>query len=119
MTRVKVVGAYLVHHNYAVWPVADGQEVDGGLADEIVSQGLPCEILELDGAQDVDGDGVPDGAASLVVNWVGDDPAKAQQAIDAENARERPRTTLLATLAKIVTPPEPVTPPDPPVDPAA
>lgn len=48
-----------------------------------------------------DGADVPAGGAKDVLNWVGADPARARQAMDTEQAREKPRTTLVATLAKI------------------
>lgn len=60
---------------------------------------------------DRDGDGYedgPDGAALIdgtvdeVEDRVGDDPAKAQAALDAENAKDKPRTGLVATLERIV-----------------
>lgn len=47
-----------------------------------------------------DGSEVPDGTTQDVLDWVGDDQARAQQALDAENARSTPRTTLVAELEK-------------------
>lgn len=41
---------------------------------------------------------VPDGTRDDVLAWVGDDPARAQAAYDAELLRASPRTTLLAEL---------------------
>lgn len=45
-------------------------------------------------------DVVPDGTVQEVVDWVGDDPARAQQALDAERAGQN-RTTLIAQLEPI------------------
>jgi len=39
---------------------------------------------------------------AVVLEEVGDDPAAAQVALDAEQARPNPRTTLLAGLNKII-----------------
>lgn len=47
---------------------------------------------------DVDGDGVPDGNAAEIRDWVGEDRARAESALAAEQAREAPRTTLVAWL---------------------
>lgn len=46
-------------------------------------------------------DAVPDGTAADVLTWVDDDPDRARQALDAEQAREKPRTSLVAKLAKL------------------
>lgn len=102
MTSVKVVGAYCVYHNYMVWDLADGQQVDGELADHLLAQGLPVEVLSVDEAPDVDGDGVPDGSAAQVLGWVGADPDRARRALAAEQAREKPRTGLVAALGKLI-----------------
>ena len=48
------------------------------------------------------GDAVPEGNIDEVMAWVGDDPARAQQALDAENDSANPRVTLVESLeAKI------------------
>lgn len=41
------------------------------------------------------------GSARAVLDRVGDDPEKAQAAIEAENATESPRPTLLTQLGRI------------------
>lgn len=46
-------------------------------------------------------DEVRDGTAADVRTWVGDDPNRAQLAIAAEQARDKPRTSLLTRLTKI------------------
>jgi hypothetical protein len=48
------------------------------------------------------GETPPDGTASNVLDWVGDNPARARQALEAEQRREKPRTTLVAALTRIV-----------------
>jgi hypothetical protein len=41
---------------------------------------------------------VPDGTIDEVMAWVGTDPARARQALDAENAKPSPRSTLVSQL---------------------
>src|SRR5882757_2700324 len=41
---------------------------------------------------------VPDGIAEAVLSWVGSDPERALAAWDAEQARDKPRSTLIAAL---------------------
>lgn len=45
-------------------------------------------------------DGVPSGSAAEVLAWVGDDPARAAEAIEAEQAG-KVRSSLLSKLAAI------------------
>lgn len=48
-----------------------------------------------------DPDAVLSGTVQEVLDWVGDDPARAQAALDAEEAKEEPRVTLLEKLEPI------------------
>lgn len=49
-----------------------------------------------------DPDAVPDGTIAVVLDWVGDDPEKAQRALDVEEAKgDRARSTLVADLSAI------------------
>jgi hypothetical protein len=43
---------------------------------------------------------VPDGTVQDVLDWVGDDPGRAQEALDAEQAGQA-RSTLIARLEAI------------------
>lgn len=52
-------------------------------------------------AEEADVDEVPEGSATVVLAWVGSDPARAQAALDAETARNQPRTGLTAALERI------------------
>lgn len=61
------------------------------------------EAAEPDGpGVDEDGDGVPEGSAHQVLEWVAGDPGRAQQALDAELAKPEPRKGLTADLQKII-----------------
>lgn len=87
--------------NYQVHNLAAGEVVpDGEFADHLLATGAPV-VGQSDTTPDVDGDGVPDGSAKDVLGWVGDDPARAALALQAENGRATPRKTLLAELEKL------------------
>jgi hypothetical protein len=49
-----------------------------------------------------DPDAVPEGTAAEVMQWVGDDPDRAQKALDAEGKAEQPRVTLSNDLQKLI-----------------
>jgi hypothetical protein len=107
-------GWYALHHDMAshtqVWrhipawqvPAAaaaeegDEPEQDGGDSSDTVEEEEAAEPVG-----DLDGDGVPDGTAAEVLEWVADDPQRAGAALVAETARERPRSTLVAHLEKL------------------
>jgi hypothetical protein len=60
------------------------------------------ELADEEPAVDVDGDGVPDGTAKQILEWVGDDPVRAAKARDAEVAKGgSARQTLVAALEKL------------------
>lgn len=44
---------------------------------------------------------------SAIMEWVGDDRARAQVALDAENERDTPRVTLVEQAETLLTDPEP------------
>lgn len=49
-----------------------------------------------------DPDAVPDGTIAVVLDWVANDPARAQRALEAEEARgDKARSTLVADLVAI------------------
>jgi hypothetical protein len=45
---------------------------------------------------------VPDGPAKDVLAWVGDDSDRAVAALEAEEKRDQPRTTLVSALEKVI-----------------
>jgi len=61
-------------------------------------------IEEPDGSGvDENEDGVPEGSARQVMEWVGSDPERAAMALDAEQAKgDNARSTLIASLQKLV-----------------
>lgn len=48
------------------------------------------------------GDEVPEGTVDEVLAWVGDDKDRAQQALDAEEDSDKPRSTLVEALEALV-----------------
>lgn len=53
-------------------------------------------------AVDLDGDGVPDGTANQVLEWVGSDRERAAAALAAEHAKgDAARSSLVAKLEKL------------------
>jgi hypothetical protein len=114
MTSVKATERFSVYWNYQVWPLVEGQQVDGELADYLLATGSPVVELSAEPAVDVDGDGVPDGTAAQVLAWVDSDPDRAALALAAEQHRQPPRSTVVAALEKLIPPvPEPVADPAP------
>lgn len=89
---------------HGVQELAEGQIVPSGeFADHLLATGAPVEPLDTEPAVDLDGDGVPDGAVNAVLAWVGEDPGRAAQALDAEQAKgEAARATLVAKLSKLI-----------------
>jgi hypothetical protein len=112
MRSVRTTEPFSVYFNYQVWSLAAGQQVDGELAEYLLATGSPVEEISTGPAVDTDGDGVPDGPAAAVLAWVEEEPAtRAAAALDAERRQDKPRTTLIAALEKLVPPaPDPAPP---------
>lgn len=51
-------------------------------------------------APDADPEAVPTGTTPEVLTWVGDDPERAQKALDAELENDKPRKGLVEQLAE-------------------
>lgn len=83
-------GVFVPHHT--VDEVTIKTLVDAG-------EWTPVEPTEPSG----NGGEVPDGTVADVMAWVGDDPDRARQALDAETTKgDKARSTLVATLTSIV-----------------
>lgn len=97
---------FRVWWNYFMHDLAAGDVVpDGEFAEHLLTTGAPV-VEQTDTTPDVDGDGIPDGTAKDVLGWVGNDPARAALALQAEGRREAPRKGLTADLEKLAAPPE-------------
>lgn len=90
------------YYNYGLHDLTAGTVIpDGEFAAFLLATGAPVAEQSAEPVGDLDGDGVPDGTADEVLAWVGDDPARAEQAIQAETTRDKPRSTLITKLEKI------------------
>ena len=69
---------------------------------EKVAEAAPAKAPEK--APESDPDAVPDDTAEKVLAWVGDDKARAERALKAEQAKQKPRTTLVDQLTKLANP---------------
>lgn len=115
--RVRVTKKTKAYWNYAVQTFDEGQELEGDLA-RLLADNAPSEAVEvveddrepqtaLEGDEGVgQGDEPPaeldiDGVAKDVLAWVGDDPDRADEALEAEQAKDSPRSTLVKALQKI------------------
>jgi hypothetical protein len=114
------MGGYVVVAGYVTVPTNVGgksiAEIDiprGAVLPDDVPADLVAVLVDRGHIAPVDGDepaapavasdGVPDGSAAAVLEWVAvDSPARAGAALAAEQAREKPRVGLVAELSKII-----------------
>lgn len=113
--RIKILRPGVkAYFNYEVRTFAVGDEVDGELAELIAGNHPDGTVEVLDGAPNASKDEKktepPAGGgdvldvnakADVVLAWVGDDPARAAQALAAESAKDKPRSTLVKALEKV------------------
>lgn len=88
---------HALHHDQASH-VETWRKVPDAPADDSPEPGPEAEGSSESGS----GDQVPDGPAKDVLAWVGDDSDRAVAALEAEETRDQPRTTLVAALEKVV-----------------
>lgn len=111
--RVKVLEDIAPYFNYGITPLSAGEEVAGDLAAYLASTRSPVEPLDdearalFEGSESAassasaDGELDIDGTAAYVLAWVGDDPERATEALEAEQAKDKPRSTLVKQLEKL------------------
>jgi len=121
--RVKVLEASRPYYNYGIVNLAEGEEVKGGLALFLLETGANVEPVDDDAkawrpadpgesGEAEEGDDAPpleldiDASAAVVLAWVGDDPERAAEALEAERAKDKPRSTLVKSLEKLAEPDE-------------
>lgn len=107
--RVVVNENIKIFHGHRSVRLAKGQEVSGELAAMLLER-APSKVTPVAGEV---ADGNPAGTdprpdslenastAPEVLAWVGDDPERAEQALEAEEARDKPRSTLIRDLTKV------------------
>jgi hypothetical protein len=112
MMRAKVLENIAPYWNYGIHPLKKDDEVTGELAAYLVSTHSPVEPVDdearalLEAPQE--GSAPPaeldiDGTAADVLAWVGEDPDRAEEALAAEQAKDKPRSTLVKQLEKLAT----------------
>lgn len=74
-----------------------GEDEDSDPEPAVETEGLKAEPPD-DQPAAAAAEDVPEGSVGKVLEWVGDDPAKARAALEAENAKDEPRATLVAKL---------------------
>ncbi|MFL4904823.1 hypothetical protein ACJ6WF_16950 [Streptomyces sp. MMS24-I2-30] len=112
--RARVLENFAPYWNYGVHPLKQDDEVSGELAAYLVSTHSPVEPLddEARALRDAPAEepqeptGPPadldiDGTAADVLAWVGEDPERASKALEQEQAKDKPRSTLVKQLEKL------------------
>lgn len=114
--RVKVLHNISPYWNYGIVALAKGEEVGVELAAYLASTRSEVEPLDADAQALYDGEleQAPedpeqsaddeldiDGTAADVLAWVGEDPERAEEALEAEQAKDKPRSTLVKQLEKL------------------
>lgn len=122
--RVRVLKTVSGFWNWGIQTWEPGEEAIGDLARHLLDNSPEgsVEVLEADaepekaeepdaGAEDNaddgaqaedDGDGPPvDGTIDQLMAWVGDDPDRAAVALTAEQAKDKPRSTVVKRLAAL------------------
>lgn len=112
--RVRVVKEFEAYWNYAVTKFTPGAELDGDMARHFVDNAPKgsVEVLEADPEPEpveekapepvvpADGDEPPvEGTIDDLMTWVGDDKERAAAALEAEQAKSKPRSTVVKRLA--------------------
>jgi hypothetical protein len=123
--RVRINEKCRVFHGHVPHDLEEGQEVTGSLAEMLLTR-APKKVTRVDAEAPeeptahrepcVDGDvcggelcpPLLDITASVakVLEWVGEDTGRAGEALDAEQAKEKPRATLVKALEQILKPAE-------------
>lgn len=117
--RVRMLKAAKGYWNYAVQEFKEGEEFFGDLARHLTDntpEGT-VEVLETDPEPEPEPEAPPetpetpdpgrdeppvDGTIDDLMAWVNDDPERAVQALAAEQAKERPRSTVVKRLTTLV-----------------
>lgn len=86
----------LEDHKDAIRQAAENPDVGPGDPTNPPGENPQGETDETDETDDV-----PDGSIDDVLDWVGDDHARAQRALGAENCKSTPRSSLITKLESI------------------
>lgn len=116
--RVRVLTPTKAYWNYEVREFGKGDVLEGDLARILAANAAPdtVEVLEADPVWDLvaeqppppenpgpAGDGGPpvDGTIDDLMTWVDGDQSRAAQALAAEQAKDKPRSTVVKRLAAL------------------
>ncbi|MGW0626429.1 hypothetical protein [Streptomyces sp. NPDC002758] len=117
--RVKVLKSTHLYWNYGIVQVWEGEEISADQAAYMIEVGVDVEPLDDDArkhAADVaalKAQPLPDpdpaspeeldinANAADVLAWAGEDPERAAEALAAEQAKDKPRSTLVKQLEKL------------------
>ncbi|WP_405883665.1 hypothetical protein OG747_36785 [Streptomyces sp. NBC_01384] len=115
--RVRMLKAARAYWNYAVQEFKEGEEYFGDLARHLADNAPvgSVKVMEADPEPEPEpeapaaspdpesadvGDGPPvDGTIDALMAWVNDDPVRAAQALVAEQAKDKPRSTVVKRLS--------------------
>ena len=107
LVRVVVNENIKIFHGHRSVRLAEGQEVSGELAALLWERGRG-KVTRLDEPEPASGGDEPPGSladastSAEVLSWAGDDPERALEALEAEEARDKPRSTLVKQLEKLI-----------------
>ncbi|MEU6709999.1 hypothetical protein ABZ897_00855 [Nonomuraea sp. NPDC046802] len=105
--RVVAEKAFETYFELQIHQISEGQTLKGAMAAHVRAAGAPVRVLDEAGSEQGPPPAVPpagldiSGTAKEVLAWVGDDPARAAEARDAEAGQDKPRSTLLKALEEI------------------
>lgn len=112
--RVVATKAFKTFHNHVPVALEEGQEASGVFAAFLLSRKAPVKRVDADpepepvtpDAEQKPDDGPPteldiDASADDVMAWVDEDPDRAEEALEAEQAKDKPRSTLVKKLEKL------------------
>jgi hypothetical protein len=112
--RVRVVKEFTAYWDYAITTFHEGAELEGeqarhmldnapeGSIDVLEKDPEPAPALKEPAAEPkapAEGDGPPvDGTIDDLMSWVDGDPERASRALEAEQAKDKPRSTVVKRL---------------------
>lgn len=95
-------GAVMPHDAPLHWAIQE--QLDKGYVARVNEDGTPWTPPAPESPADPDE--VPAGSVAVVLAWVGEDRDRAMRALEAENAADKPRTTLVTALEALATNPD-------------
>lgn len=87
---------------------ADGKTLEDEPVETVDSspQPIPAALVDQELAETVQPGDLPSGPPLAIIEWVGNDAKRAAQAIQAENERTRPRSSVVKAVQHLTEPTE-------------